>query len=109
MDDCVFCGIAGKTVPADIVYEDDDVVAFPDQSPQAPVHLLVIPKQHVGSIDATPAAGAALLEKLLLAAVAVGKQETNGDFSLQLNAGKHVEVPHLHIHVKGDRKGGDDV
>lgn len=107
MDDCVFCGIAGKTIPAEIVYEDDTVVAFPDKNPQAPVHLLVIPKQHVGAVDTASAEQAELLGRVLLAAAAAGKQETNGDFGLRLSAGRFVEVPHLHIHVRGDRKGGD--
>jgi histidine triad (HIT) family protein len=109
MDTCVFCDIAGKTIPAEIVYEDDTVVAFPDKNPQAPVHLLVIPKQHTASVDEAASNQAELFGKILLAAAAVGKQETNGDFSLQLNAGGHIEVPHLHVHVKGSRKGGDDV
>lgn len=108
MDDCVFCGIAAKTVPAEIVYEDDTAVAFPDKDPKAPVHLLVIPKRHAGSVDAASPESAELIGAVVLAAAAAGKQETNGDFSLQLNAGRHVEVPHLHVHVKGDRKGGDD-
>lgn len=108
MDDCVFCGIAGKTVPAEIVYEDDAVVAFKDTTPAAPVHLLVIPKQHAPAVDQAGPEQAELFGRTLLAAATVGKQETNGDFSLQLNAGRHVEVSHLHVHVKGDRKGGDD-
>jgi histidine triad (HIT) family protein len=106
MSECVFCGIADKSVPAKIVHEDDDVVAFPDIKPQADVHLLVAPKRHIRSIDHAQADAAETVGKLMLAAAALGRQRTSGTYRLVVNAGNLVEVDHLHVHVLGEA-GGD--
>lgn len=107
MADCVFCGIIKKTVPSEIVYEDDQVVAFPDIKPQASVHYLVVPKEHIDSIDQATPQQAELVGQLLEAAAKIGKSHTSGTYHLTVNAGDHVEVNHLHVHVLGERRGGD--
>ncbi len=107
MADCIFCDIVGKKIPATVVFEDEDVIAFADTAPRAPVHLLVVPKTHVGSIDGVDSGQAERIGRIVLAAAAVGTRKTNGNFTLEINSGDRVEVGHFHVHVKGDRKGGD--
>ena len=65
MDNCIFCKIVAKQIPASVVYEDDDVLAFKDINPAAPVHLLVIPKQHVSTLSDTTEEHTAVLGKML--------------------------------------------
>ncbi|MDH4099299.1 MAG: histidine triad nucleotide-binding protein, partial [Nitrospirota bacterium] len=75
MSDCLFCRIAAKEIPAKIVYEDDDVVAFRDISPQAPTHILLIPRKHIaGNLDIADV-DASLIGKLFIAANRVAKEE----------------------------------
>ncbi len=104
MGSCPFCAIAEKKLPAEIVYEDGNAVAFRDINPQAPVHVLIIPKEHVASVDAVTdfelwsglmAAVRAVVEKLNLA----------GGYRLVVNCGKSAgqTVPHLHIHLLSGR------
>lgn len=103
---CIFCGIATKEVPAGIVYEDADVVAFRDLSPQAPTHVLVIPKRHVVSLADMVEADAALLGAMMLAAkkVALAAGLTGG-YRVVTNSGQDAgqSVSHLHLHVLGGR------
>ncbi len=104
--DCIFCSIASGKIKADIVYQDKDFVAFKDANPQAPVHLLVIPREHITSIVEVTSAEVA--GKLLLTAVKVAKQigvDKTG-YRLAINYGKDAElvVPHLHLHIVGGRK-----
>ena len=73
MSDCLFCKIVDGAIPADKVYEDEHVVAFRDINPQAPVHVLVIPRRHVASLDATSDADHELLGRTLLAAQAIAR------------------------------------
>ena len=65
-DNCIFCKIANKEIPSTIVYEDEDVIAFRDLNPEAPVHILVIPKKHIASLNAATAEDQQLLGKVLL-------------------------------------------
>lgn len=104
---CLFCKIARKEIPATIVHEDDDTIAFRDINPVAPTHVLVIPRKHIVSLtDATPA-DEALLGKLLLAAKRVAEQEgrTGDGFRLVINSGPNAgqSVFHVHVHVIGGR------
>ena len=64
--DCIFCKIANKEIPSTIVYEDEDIIAFNDVNPEAPVHILVIPKKHIASLEAAQPEDAQLLGKILL-------------------------------------------
>ena len=104
MADCVFCGIAAKTIPAAIVYEDPDVVAFKDLTPRAPVHVLVIPRIHIAKLSDLD--DEALGGKLLQVARRVAKDAGHADdFRLVINNGDHAgqTMWHLHLHVMGGR------
>lgn len=100
---CLFCKIADGQIPATIIYSDDQVVAFRDINPQAPTHVLVIPRRHYA--NATGAAG--VWEVLMGAAVAVAAQEGLGapGYRLVINSGPDAgqSVDHLHVHVLGGR------
>lgn len=74
MDNCIFCKIAAKTMPSEIVYEDDTLLAFKDINPAAPVHLLVIPKQHICTLSDCGSADAGLLAQMLLLAPKLAKE-----------------------------------
>ena len=104
MADCIFCRIAAKEVPAPIVHEDADVVAFKDLNPRAPLHVLVIPRRHVERLSTLD--DEALAGKLTLAAAKVAKDAGHGDnFRLVVNngAGAGQSVFHVHFHVLGGR------
>jgi histidine triad (HIT) family protein len=105
-DTCLFCRIANKAIPSDIVYEDAQIVAFRDLHPQAPKHVLVIPKRHVASLDETTDADAALLGALALAAKRIAAAEgLSGGYRVVTNCGPDggQSVAHLHLHVLGGR------
>jgi len=103
MSDCIFCKIAEKKIPSKIVHEDDRAVEFEDINPQAPVHVLVVPKRHVQSVAELNAADAGFLGHLLLTGAAIAKQRGIADsgYRLVLNTGKHggQTVFHLHLHL----------
>lgn len=108
LEDCVFCKIVKGSIPATKVYEDEDVLAFEDLSPQAPVHVLVIPKQHAANLLEAAAMDdkilAALLRGAAKAAQAMGLEESG--FRIISNCGPDARqsVEHLHIHVLGGEK-----
>ncbi|QEY27190.1 histidine triad nucleotide-binding protein [Neisseria zalophi] len=104
MTDCIFCKIADKQIPADIVYEDNDMLCFKDINPAAPVHLLLIPKQHLVSLAEVGPEHEALLGKMMVKVPEIA--EANGlgyGFKTHINTGKGggQEVFHLHIHIMG--------
>ncbi len=106
MADCIFCKIANGEIPSTKVYEDDTVLAFKDLEPQAPVHVLIIPKEHITSAaDITPE-NSMLVAHIFEAAAKIAKQLalTNG-FRLVTNAGEDGQqsVQHLHFHMLGGR------
>ena len=107
MSDCLFCKIAEKKIPSKIVHEDDRAVAFEDVNPQAPVHVLVIPRKHVASVSELQVADAGLLGHLMLTGAAVAKQKgiAEGGYRLVMNTGVNggQSVFHLHLHVLGGR------
>ncbi|MGN6227949.1 MAG: histidine triad nucleotide-binding protein [Dyella sp.] len=108
MGDTIFGKIIRREIPADIVYEDDDVLAFRDLNPQAPVHVLFIPKKPIATLnDATPD-DAALLGKVLLAAANYAKQEgfAENGYRTVVNCNTHggQTVYHLHVHLLAGRK-----
>ena len=101
---CIFCKIARGEIPANKVYEDDEVLVFPDIRPQAPVHLLVIPKAHVASLYDATAAHQSALGKMLSIAGGVARDAGACDgFRTIINNGRvgHQEVYHVHMHVLG--------
>ena len=108
MNDCLFCKIAAGQIPSAKVYEDEDVLAFRDIAPQAPVHVLVIPKKHVSGWYDAKDEDDALLAKLMRTASAVAKMENIVDsgFRVVSNCGADAQqtVKHLHLHVLGGRE-----
>ena len=113
MDDCLFCKIAAGEIPFGKVYEDDDVLAFRDISPMAPVHVLVIPKQHVASVLEAGNLPAGMCEKLMRVCGEVAKREGIADsgFRIVSNCGEDgcQSVKHWHIHVLGGKKLPDQL
>jgi histidine triad (HIT) family protein len=108
MDDCLFCKIIEKKIPAKIAYEDDKVLAFHDISPQAPVHILIIPKKHIASVSDLSAQDSEIMGYLHLIAKKLAKEfkiEKSG-FRLVINNGSDAgqAVSHIHLHVLGGRK-----
>jgi len=107
---CIFCRIARGEVPAKVVHQDDDVVAFHDISPQAPVHVLVIPRRHIASAADLTAEDRSLAGALFTAAARVAELTGIAAAGYRIlsnvreNGGQ--EVPHLHIHVVGGRRLG---
>ena len=105
---CLFCKIIAREIPAKIVLENDHVLAFEDVNPQAPTHILVIPKKHIVGIHEATKEDAALLGQVMLgareAAESVGLHETG--YRLVVNNGAHAgqSVLHLHMHVLGGRQ-----
>ncbi len=109
MNDCIFCRIVQGEMEADKVWEDDHILAFRDANPQAPTHVLVIPKRHVPGLSATIESDRELLGRLLLAAGQVARKEGIGEaFRSVINtgAGAGQSVFHLHLHVLGGRALG---
>jgi histidine triad (HIT) family protein len=104
---CLFCRIARKEIPADRVLENDDLVAFRDINPQARVHVLVIPREHITSLNELETRHTELVGKLHLAARDIARQEglAEGGWRLVTNVGADAgqTVPHLHFHVIGGR------
>ena len=103
MSDCLFCKIVQKTIPAKIVHEDERILAFDDINPQAPVHTLIIPKQHVSAVQD-------LLAQLLVVCSNVAKQKglAESGYRIVTNTGRDAgqTVFHLHLHVLGGRHLG---
>ncbi len=104
--DCLFCKIVEGQIPADKVHEDDDVIAFRDINPQAPVHLLVVPRRHIASLNDASSEDQALLGRILLAARNLAQKEGVGSGDRVVNncgesAGQSVF--HVHFHVLGGR------
>ncbi len=99
--DCIFCKIAQKQTPTKIVYEDEEFVVFHDIRPKAPLHLLLVPKKHILSLQEAQEGDAELLGKLLLRAQKVARQEQVKGYKLAMNVGKEggQEVDHIHLHL----------
>lgn len=108
MSDCLFCKIVRGEIPAKIVYQDDDVLAFNDIRPAAPVHFLLIPKRHIESLLTTTEQDQALLGKMLaLVPVIAREQGLEAGFKTAINSGLAggQEFFHLHLHVLGTPQG----
>jgi histidine triad (HIT) family protein len=105
--DCLFCKIVAGTVPSKKVYEDDQVYAFHDIDPRAPVHILIVPKKHIASLAETDASDTTLLGHIQAAAVKLAREKnlTNG-FRTVISTGPEggQTVYHLHLHLLGGRQ-----
>jgi histidine triad (HIT) family protein len=108
MDGCIFCRIAAKEIPASVVYEDDEMLAFDDINPKAPVHVLIIPKEHFASLNELPDGRQDLLGRLLTKARAVAEAKgiAQSGYRVVLNTARDSgqDVLHLHVHILGGRK-----
>lgn len=108
MGDTIFGKIIRREIPADIVYEDDDVLAFRDLNPQAPVHVLFIPKRAIATLDQAVPSDAELLGKLMLAVAAYARSEGLAEqgYRAVVNCNQHggQTVFHLHVHLLAGRQ-----
>ncbi|MGB6744038.1 MAG: histidine triad nucleotide-binding protein [Terracidiphilus sp.] len=103
---CIFCKIVAGQIPSTAVYQDDQVYAFADLNPKAPVHILVVPREHVGSLSETDESKRALLGHLLWAAAHIAREKgLNGGYRVVVNNGQDggQTVDHLHLHLLGGR------
>ncbi len=107
MSDCLFCKMASGEIQPDLVYENDEVLAFRDINPQAPTHVLVIPRRHISTLNDLTEADAALVGKMFLAAKEVARLEGIAEPGyrtvMNCNAQAGQTVFHLHLHVLGGR------
>jgi len=104
MTDCIFCKIVECKIPSRKVYEDDDMLAFHDINPCAPVHFMIIPKKHVDSLAHVGPEHAAVLGKMMVKAGSLAREQGSPDgFRLIVNTGRigRQDVYHLHIHIIG--------
>ncbi|MBQ8094542.1 MAG: histidine triad nucleotide-binding protein [Clostridia bacterium] len=108
MDDCLFCKIISGAIPSTKVYEDDKVYAFRDIAPQAPVHVLLVPKKHISGWSQVTGESDELLAHLMRTAAVVAKQEglEADGYRIVSNCGQNARqsVPHLHLHILGGRE-----
>jgi histidine triad (HIT) family protein len=104
---CIFCKIVSKEIPAKIVFEDNKVCAFEDIKPQAPVHIVVIPKAHIEKLSDLKEENAAIVGRLVLTAndIAKTKNVSESGYRVIVNCGPHAgqAVAHLHLHLLGGR------
>ncbi len=108
--DCIFCKIAKGEMKADIIYQDEMAVAFPDINPKAPVHFLIIPRKHIGCVADLAGDEAKLMGHLVLIANKLAQEQgiSETGYRLVINCGPHggQMVAHLHIHLLGGRQMG---
>ena len=106
--DCLFCKICSGEIPADIVFENENAVAFRDISPQAPTHVLIIPRKHIATINDLDSEDANQIGQLFLAAAAVARNEGIAEsgyrVTMNCNADAGQTVFHLHLHLLGGRQ-----
>ncbi|RMG59388.1 MAG: histidine triad nucleotide-binding protein [Deltaproteobacteria bacterium] len=110
MVDCVFCRIVKKEIPSTVVYEDDDIIAFNDINPVAPVHILIVPKTHLKNLSDVSEEHAPLLGKMLLVASKLAEEKgiSEKGFRTVINNGPEGGqiVMHLHMHLIGGKQLG---
>lgn len=113
MENCVFCKIINGEIPSEKVYEDDEIIAFKDINPVAPIHILVIPKKHIENLLEVKEEDSHLISKIFIAINKIAKQigiEENG-FRVIANCGKDSgqEVMHIHFHLVAGKKMGTKI
>lgn len=108
--DCIFCGIVDRSLPAELLHEGEHIVAFRDITPQAPTHVLIVPRQHIDSVAELEGTHGEMLSEMILAANTIAQQEGIGDagYRLVFNCGRAAgqSVDHVHLHLLGGRKLG---
>lgn len=106
--DCIFCKIIAKEIPGDILYEDERVIAFKDIQPAAPIHILIVPKKHIPSINEATEEDERLLGHLHLVAKKIAQEEGIAErgYRLVINTGKEGGqiIFHIHLHLMGGKK-----
>ncbi len=106
--ECIFCQIVSGKLPTDIVYQDEEVIAFHDIKPQAPVHLIIIPRRHISSLVHLSQADLSLVGHMVGIANQLAKREgvAESGYRLVINCGEESGqlVPHLHLHLIGGRR-----
>ena len=111
--DCIFCKIVAGEIPTDILYQDEEVIAFRDINPLAPTHLLIIPKKHIPSLVHLSEAEASLMGNMVNTANQLAKREgiSESGYRLVINCGENGGqlVPHLHMHLLGGRQLSDSL
>ena len=110
MEDCLFCKIANKEIPSSIVYEDEEILAFKDINPAAPVHILIIPKKHLDSVKDMTKEDEALIGRIFTVINQIAKEQGVADTGYRIitNSGKDSgqEVMHLHFHLIAGKELG---
>lgn len=101
MEDCIFCKIVRKEIPADVIMEDEKFLVFHDMNPKAPLHLLIIPKKHIHSIDHVDLEDKELMGELILTSQKVARLHNLKGYKLQINVGREggQTVDHIHLHL----------
>ena len=106
--DCIFCRIINKEVPSNIIYEDDDITAFYDINPQAPVHIMVVPKKHITTINGMSESDSGLIGKVFLVVKKLAEDNNISEdgYRVVVNCNRNAgqEVFHIHFHLMGGRK-----
>jgi histidine triad (HIT) family protein len=106
--DCIFCKIANKEIPSTIVYEDEEILAFEDVNPVAPVHILVVPKKHISSLNDLTAEDSGLVAKIMLVIQNIAKEKNIAEAGYRVvnNCGElgGQTVNHIHFHLLGGRE-----
>jgi histidine triad (HIT) family protein len=109
-ENCVFCRIVRRELPAKILFENERILAFEDIRPKAPVHVLIIPKAHFASLNEAPEGEEGLLGEILLRARTMAREKGVGEsgYRIVLNTARDSgqEVPHIHFHILGGRRLG---
>ena len=109
--DCIFCKIIAGEIPTEILYQDEEIIAFRDIKPLAPVHLLIVPRKHVPSLNEMKEGDAALVGRMVAVASKLAQDEGIAEkgYRLAMNCGKEGGqlVPHLHMHLLGGRQLSD--
>ena len=107
MSDCIFCKIAEGEIPSEIVYQDDKIVVFKDASPQAPVHVLMVTRKHIASLDDLSEEDSELIAYMMQSIKKIAASQGLGNgYRVIINTGEEGQqtVKHLHIHILGGRK-----
>jgi len=111
--DCIFCQIRAGKIPSEIIYRDEEVIAFRDINPQAPTHLIIIPKKHIPSLVHLSEAELPLIGQMVNVANQLAKEEgiSESGYRLVINCGEEGGqlVPHLHLHLLGGKKLSDEL
>ena len=109
--ECIFCQIVAGKIPSEIIYQDEELIAFRDINPQAPTHLLIIPRKHIASLTDLSEAESSLIGDMVNIANQLAKREdiSESGYRLVINCGKQGGqlVPHLHMHLIGGRQLSD--